>query len=109
MDVWDAAYAYASRSQTLNHVRAAAEGLGGAVLEAFRAMEAGELYDIDYGVNKYDTSFEVWLESYGVPFVFVCPYNEVYDRLVFAHEFGHFCNDFASSGSGAGTDVLEIF
>ena len=109
MDVWDAAYAFASRSQTLNHVRAAAEGLGGTVLEAFRAMEAGELYDIDYGVNKYDTSFEVWLESYGVPFVFVCPYNEVYDRLVFAHEFGHFCNDFASSGSGAGTDVLEIF
>ena len=108
-DVWDAAYAYASRSQTLNHVRATAEGLGGAVLEAFRRMEAGELYDIDFGANKYDTSFEVWLESYGVPFVFVCPYNEVYDSLTFAHEFGHFCNDYASSGSGAGVDVLEIF
>lgn len=109
MDVWDAAYAYAPRSQTLGHVRAAAEGLGGTVLEAFQRMEAGELYDIDFGANKYGTSFEVWLESYGVPFVFVCPYNEVYDRLTFAHEFGHFCNDYASSGSGAGVDVLEIF
>lgn len=108
-DVQDASYARATRSQTLGHVRAAAEGLGGVVLEAFQCMEDGSLYDIDYSENKYNTSFEVWLESYGVPYVFVSPWGEVYDRLVFAHEFGHFCNDYASFGSGAGVDVLEIF
>ena len=108
-DVQDASYARATRSQTLGHVRAAAEGLGGVVLEAFQCMEDGSLYDIDYSENKYNTSFEVWLESYGVPYVFVSPWGEVYDRLVFAHEFGHFCNDYASSGSSAGVDVLEIF
>jgi oligoendopeptidase F len=32
-----------------------------------------------------------------------------YDWLTFAHEFGHFCNDYASYGSYAGTDVLEVF
>ena len=108
-DAWDAAYAPDSRDQTLAHVRAAAEGLGGGVLEAFQLMEARELCDLDYGPNKYNTSFEVWLESYGVPFLFLCPSGQVYDRLVFAHEFGHFCNDYASGGSGVGVDVLEIF
>jgi oligoendopeptidase F len=29
--------------------------------------------------------------------------------LTFAHEFGHFCNDYASQGSAVGMDVAEVF
>ena len=33
----------------------------------------------------------------------------ILDRLTFTHEFGHFCNDYASYGSVAGIDVAEVF
>ena len=37
------------------------------------------------------------------------PSGTSYDQLTFAHEFGHFCNDYASGGSVAGIDVAEIY
>ena len=33
----------------------------------------------------------------------------LFSFLIFIHEFGHFSNDFASFGSGAGIDVKEFF
>ena len=41
--------------------------------------------------------------------MFVNPTMTHNDKLTFAHEFGHFCNDYASGGSVAGIDVAEIF
>jgi len=108
-DVWDQAYRYASQEDTFAFVKEAVMAMGGTVAEAFGDMESRGLFDLSYSPNKYSTSFEVYLTSYQSPFVFVCPGLEVYDRLTFAHEFGHFCNDFASGGSYAGIDVLEIF
>ena len=52
---------------------------------------------------------EVYLTDYYEPFVFVSGTGTRYDCLTFAHEFGHFTNDYASSGSIAGTDVAEVF
>ena len=37
------------------------------------------------------------------------PDGSAYDPLTFAHEFGHFCNDYVCGGSYAGTDVAEVF
>ena len=39
----------------------------------------------------------------------MCPLQTNYDKLTFTHEFGHFCNDYASYGSYAGVDVGEVF
>ncbi len=106
--VWDGANDFADEFRTFSYVRDAAQAMGGTVWEAFRTMESRELFDISYGPNKYPNAFEVYLSAYQVPYVFVCPRETAYDKLTFAHEFGHFCNDFASSGSSAGTDVLEV-
>ena len=106
---WDAAYRISSETETLRYVRTAATNMGGLVEEAFTVMEEGGLYDIGYGENKYNASFEIYLTSYWVPFIFMNPSLSRYDWLTFAHEFGHFCNDYASYGSYAGTDVLEVF
>lgn len=95
--------------RTFAYVREVARNMGGTVEEAFRVMEQGGLYDITYGENKYNASFEVYLTSYREPFVFMNPEMSTYDCLTFAHEFGHFCNDYASGGSYAGVDVLEFF
>lgn len=108
-DAWDELYAYANEEDAYQYVRHAAEGMGGMIWEAFEVMERGELYDITYGENKYDSSFEIYLTSYSVPFVFMNPERSRYDLLTFAHEFGHFCNDYASYGSYAGIDVAEVF
>ena len=83
--------------------------MGGTVQEAFQLMEDGGLYDIEPGAHKYDSSFEIYLPSYQEPFLFLNPAGMDYDCLTLAHEFGHFCNDYASIGSMVGIDVSEIF
>ena len=98
-----------SEKETLQYVESMAENMGGTVWEAFQQMEKYGLYDISYGANKYDASFETYLIIYNQPFVFLNPTESDYDFLSFAHEFGHFCNDYASYGTGAGIDVAEIF
>lgn len=106
---WAEAGRYASEKETFSGLRAAAENMGGTVLDAFRLLEEGGLYDISYGENKYNASFEVYLTSYGEPFLFMNPELTRYDSLTIAHEFGHFCNDYASFGSVVGVDVAEFF
>ena len=96
-------------SDTLEYVRKAAQAMGGTVLEAFELMEAAELYDIAKSSSKYNSSFELYLPSYQVPFIFMNPDGSAFDQLTFAHEFGHFCNDYALGGSYVGVDVSEIF
>ena len=108
-DLWENNLESVTEPQTYFYVRQMAKNMGGSVEEAFRVMDRCGLYDISPGENKYNASFEVYLTSYGVPFVFVCPEGSSYDFLTLAHEFGHFCNDYASGGSYAGVDVLEVF
>ncbi len=108
-DVWVEAYAFSGEDQTFDFVRQTAANMGGIPWEAFQLLEEAGLYDIAEGENKYDISFEVYLTSYAEPFIFMNPEMARYDCLTFAHEFGHFCNDYASYGSYAGIDVLEVF
>lgn len=106
---WDSGNTYCTEEETYAYVRDMAQAMGGTVLEAFELMDWAGLYDISYGENKYNSSYEVYLTSYWEPFIFMNPSLTAYDKLVFAHEFGHFCNDYASYGSYAGTDVAEVF
>lgn len=107
--VWDASYEPCSEKETLGYVRRAAKNMGGTVAEAFKVLEAAGLYDIAYGENKYNSSFEIYLTSYWEPFIFMNSTLTAYDQLTLAHEFGHFCNDYASYGSYVGVDVSEVF
>jgi oligoendopeptidase F len=108
-DFWDAPAAAVGEAETFSYLSSMANNMGGQVADAFKTMEKGHLYDIAPGENKYPVSFEVYLPSYYVPFVFVNPMGNSFDKLTFAHEFGHFCSDYVSYGSVAGVDVAEIF
>ena len=79
-----------TEEEMLSFVRDTAEAMGGYVEEAFELMEDAGLYDVGYGENKLNASFEVYLDAYREPFVFVNPSGGAYDKLVLAHEFGHF-------------------
>lgn len=95
--------------QTYAYVEEAAKKMGGTIQSAFRFMTDAGLYDIAYSDRKYDASFEVYLPSYGAPYVFVNPSGTVRDQLTFTHEFGHFCNEYATDGGISGVDVAEVF
>lgn len=98
-----------NEKQTYAYVKEAATAMGGTIKSAFRQMTSADLYDITYSDKKYDASFEVYLPSYAVPYVFVNPSGTVRDQLTFTHEFGHFCNEYATSGGISGVDVAEVF
>lgn len=102
-------YGYTTETKTYDYVRSMAENMGGKVEQAFGLMDRAGLYDISYSSNKFNSSFEVYLTMYSEPFIFMNPDRTEYDHLTFAHEFGHFCNDYASRGSYVGVDVLEVF
>ena len=71
-------------------------------------MTSRALYDITPSAQKYEGSFEIYLTSYDAPFVFLNPYEDISDFLSFAHEFGHFTNDYLTGGSYVSTDVAEL-
>ena len=94
---------------TKAYVKQMAQNMGGLIADAFADMELYDLYDISCSENKYDASFEVYISNYYSPYIFLNPTETDYDKLTFAHEFGHFCSDYASYGSAAGVDVAEVF
>lgn len=98
-----------TQQQTFDYVQNCAKAMGGTVAEAFDLMQKAGLYDIEYSEKKYDASFEIYISNYYEPFVFVNPTGRTTDMLTFTHEFGHFCNDYASYGSQVGIDVAEFF
>lgn len=91
------------------YVKNCAKNMGGTIYNAFKLMDGAELYDLTYSEKKYDGSFELYLTDYAVPYVFVNPSATQWDKLTFVHEFGHFCNDYATGGLIGGVDVAEIF
>ena len=108
-DIWTKGLQASEEYSTLRYVKTMAENMGGTVGEAFDLMQESDLYHISYSPNKFDSSFEVYLPDYAVPYVFVNPTLTNRDHLTFAHEFGHFCNDYASMGADVGIDVAEFF
>lgn len=106
--VWQLGLTPCSAAEALDFVRDCAGTMGGAVEESFYVLEKGGLYDITYSARKYDASYEIYLGSYGEPFLFVNPEGLLYDKLRLSHEFGHFANDYLCGGSVSSIDVAEI-
>ena len=108
MDNEDLGYYRATEGQVFGYLKQAAKNMGGVMAEAFDVMESRELYHIKPGENKYPASMETYIWDYEIPFVFVNPEGSNYDALSFAHEFGHFCNDYASYGTMLNVDCSEV-
>lgn len=106
---WSKGLPTVTERKTLKYVRTAANNMGGQVKSAYRLMTENSLYDISARENKLDGAFEVYFYDYYQPFVFLSPVGSEMDYLSFAHEFGHFCNDYASYGSASGIDINEVF
>ncbi len=108
-DVWDPENEKWTEEQTFAYVANMSAAMGGLMEEAFGTLQECKLYDLSVSDVKYDSSYEVYLYDYRVPFIFINPAGTGSDPLVFAHEFGHFCSDYATGGSDVNTDVAEVF
>ena len=107
-DDWGYISQRCTESRTFAYVEKAAKAMGGTITEAFESLKRYKLYDITYSDNKFNSSFEVFLPSYSQPFIFMNPSGYDGDKLTFAHEFGHFANDYVCGGSYCGIDVAEV-
>lgn len=108
-EVWAPGMEVCTEREVFRYVKDTARAMGGVTEEAFRLLEQGKLYDISASPKKSGLSFEVYLPGYYEPYVFLSGTGTAYDCLTFVHEFGHFANDYASAGTAAGTDVMEVF
>ena len=107
---WDQELPACGEDDTFRYVKSMAQNMGGVISDAFTDMEKAGVYDISYGEKKYATSFEVYLSYYYTPYIFLSPSATEYDKLSFAHEFGHFCTDYVTIGGNVhSVDVAEIF
>ena len=106
---YDVAERECGEEDTYEYVRKLANAIGSTVLDAFELMDQAGLYDIAQSSDKFNSSFETYLTSYGEPFVFMNAEGNAFDQLTFAHEFGHFCNDYALDYKSSSIDVAEIF
>ncbi len=108
-DYWTDALVATSPEQTMEHLSQLATTIGGPVKDAYDTMQRYELYDITPSEKKYDASFETYLYSYGLPFLFVNSTCTAQDKLTLTHEFGHFCRDYNAYGNPLTLDVSEFF
>lgn len=108
-DRWDWAIANrASEADCLSYLKSATDNMGSTLAEAYEEMVRRELYDLTPSPNKAAGSYETYLTSFAAPFILVSPAQDMSDLLTFAHEFGHFANDYATYGTYASSDVSEI-
>ena len=106
---WEKGIYASDQWQTFRYLHTIAINVGGQIERALELMSKNDLYDISDSKNKYKSSFEVYFYDYDQPYVFLSPTGTELDHLSFAHEFGHFCNDYVSGGSVAGIDTAEVF
>lgn len=90
-------------------LKQAVTAMGGTAQEAFAFMEAYGLYDITQSDRKADTSFTTYLYSYEAPYLLLDSQGTEEDLLTFAHEFGHFADDYAHYHGLGDLETAETF
>ncbi len=102
-------YQFGSLSEEENAaaLKSACRNMGGRVWEIYQYMEDYGLYDISPSSVKYPGSFQVYLESWSAPFIFVNPTGTMTDFTSFSHEFGHFVDTYVNYNSYITVDASE--
>ena len=98
-------YPTVREKQLMTYLSSAAEQMGDPIWEAFRFLDAYELYDVTESRDKYPISYTIYLPDFEAPLIFL--YDVGYDTL--CHEFGHFTDDYRSYGDQMGNDIAEIY
>lgn len=98
-----------SGSELYAGVRHIAKDIGGDCAEAFDFMSRYELCDIEADLYKADASFEIYLDDYDCPYIFLKPVGTTEDLMTFMHEFGHFTDSYVNFDATDNLDIAEFF
>ncbi len=98
-----------SPDELLSALRSVAKDIGGDCARAFDFMDRYGLCDIEQSPHKADTSFEIYLNEYDCPFVFLNPIGTTRDLMTFVHEFGHFTDGYVNFNASESIDLAECF
>lgn len=102
-------YETASQAQMQEMLASAAEQLGGTICDAWQFMTTYDLFDISSSDKKLEVSYQTYLHDYEAPFVFVNACGTEKSDLTFAHEFGHFVENYYNYGISADLETNETF
>ncbi|MBQ1411511.1 MAG: hypothetical protein IIY94_09565 [Oscillospiraceae bacterium] len=102
-------YTELNEAENLEAVTTAAKSMGRSILFASRDMTRYELYDIDVSEKKGNLSYQCYLYTYDIPFVFVKTEGYSDDILNFGHEFGHFVDAWYNRDATKSYDLSEVF
>ena len=102
-------YGSLGSAQLYDALKSVARSIGGDCPDAFALMDRYGLCDIEESPYKADTSFQTYLNSYDVPFIFLKPRGNSEDLMTFVHEFGHFTDSYVNFDAAETIDVAEIF
>lgn len=83
--------------------------LGEKVGEVFSYMTAYDLYDISRSAQKMDTSFTTYIYEYEAPYLLVNAQGTSEDLFTFAHEFGHFTDNYLTYNAEEDLETAETF
>lgn len=86
-----------------------AYSLGGEIATAYDYMMAYDLYDISSSPSKMPGSYMTYLSSYGMPYMYVSPTEDISDVLTAVHEFGHFVDGYVNCNYTYSIDCAEVF
>lgn len=90
-------------------LRSGVSGMGDEVSDVFSFMVQNRLYDISHSPLKAEMSFEIYLDSYNVPFLFMDSAGTLSDITTFAHEFGHYLDDYLNESASETIDLAECY
>lgn len=96
-----------NEDEVFDILKYAAKEMAPGIGNIFDYLEKYELYDISYSLNKAPMSFQIYIDAYDAPFVFVNPTGDAYDVIVFAHEFGHFVDAYTNYNSTYSNEDAE--
>ena len=85
------------------------DSLGEQAQEAFRFMKDYELCDVAHSNDKANMSFEIYIDNYDAPFLFLDASGSTGDLLTYAHEFGHYCDAYVNWNASETTDLAEVY
>ena len=90
-------------------LRAGVSSMGDEVLDTYEFMVRYRLCDIESSPLKAEMSFQTYLGSYDVPFLFMDATGTLDDIPTFSHEFGHYLDGFLNHDADETIDLAECY
>ena len=97
-------------AQRLEQVlRQGVSDMGQDVQDTYEFMVKYRLCDLEYSPYKAEMSFQTYLDSYEVPFLFMDAAGGLDDITTFSHEFGHYLDGYLNFNADETIDLAECF